>query len=162
EALLSAVEAKDVSAGDFDAARRQRLMSNRSEAVRDRATKLLAKAANADRQKLVDQYRPALALAGDAQRGTQIFAKSCAQCHKLAGVGHEVGPDLASLTDKSPEAMLVAILDPNRAVEAKFLNYIATTRAGLSYNGLLANETGNSITLRGPEGKEQTILRADL
>jgi hypothetical protein len=32
----------------------------------------------------------------------------------------------------------------------------------MTYSGLLASETGNSITLRGPEGKEQVILRADL
>jgi putative heme-binding domain-containing protein len=28
--------------------------------------------------------------------------------------------------------------------------------------GVLANETGNSITLLGPEGKQQVILRTDL
>src|SRR5262249_34632670 len=50
----------------------------------------------------------------------------------------------------------------NRAVETKFLNYVALTHSGMTESGLLAAETGNSITLRGPEGKEQTILRADL
>jgi putative heme-binding domain-containing protein len=162
EALLAAVESKDVASADFDAVRRQRLVGHRTQTIRERAATLLAVAASADRQKVLDQFRPTLALAGDAQRGAQVFAKACAQCHKLAGAGHEVGPDLASLTDKSPEAMLVAILDPNRAVENKFLSYVATTTAGLTFNGLLAVETGNSITLRGPETKEQTILRSDL
>jgi hypothetical protein len=32
----------------------------------------------------------------------------------------------------------------------------------MTYSGLLASETGNSITLRGPEGKEQVVLRAEL
>ncbi|HEX3726047.1 MAG TPA: hypothetical protein VHV08_07375, partial [Pirellulales bacterium] len=80
----------------------------------------------------------------------------------LRGAGHEVGPNLASLTDYSPPALLAAMLDPNRAVEAKFLDYVALTTAGVSYTGLLANETGNSITLMGQEGKQQTILRSDL
>jgi putative heme-binding domain-containing protein len=80
----------------------------------------------------------------------------------LKETGFEVGPDLASLSDKSPESLLVALLDPNRAVETKYLNYAAVTKGGLSFNGMLATETGNSITLRGPAGKEQTILRADL
>jgi putative heme-binding domain-containing protein len=80
----------------------------------------------------------------------------------LAGTGHEVGPDLAALTDKSPESILVAVLDPNRAVESKFLNYTAVTKAGLTYQGLLAAETGNSITLKAPEAKLQVILRTDL
>ncbi len=92
----------------------------------------------------------------------QIFEKICGTCHKIDGAGHEVGPDLAALKDKSPESLLVAILDPNRNVESKYLNYIAVTIQGRSFNGLLANETGNSITLLAPEGKKQVILRSDL
>jgi putative heme-binding domain-containing protein len=77
-------------------------------------------------------------------------------------VGQDVGPNLASLSDYSPEVLLVAILDPNRAVEARFLDYLAITTSGLSHTGLLANETGNSVTLMGQEGKQQTILRSEL
>jgi hypothetical protein len=53
-------------------------------------------------------------------------------------------------------------LDPNQAVEARYVNYLATTKNGLTYTGILAAETGNSITLIGTEGKPQTILRKDL
>jgi putative heme-binding domain-containing protein len=73
-----------------------------------------------------------------------------------------VGPDLASLGDKSPQALLIAILDPNRAVEARYVNYTARTNAGLTYTGVLASETGNSVTLVAPDGKKQVILRTDL
>jgi putative heme-binding domain-containing protein len=95
-------------------------------------------------------------------RGAQLFAKICAQCHKFAGAGHEVGPDLTSLSDKSSEALLVAVLDPNRAVETKFLTFVVETNSGMTFSGLLASETGNSITLLGPERKEQVILRSEL
>jgi putative heme-binding domain-containing protein len=162
EKLLSALEAQQVSAADFDAARRQKLVRHRTENIRSRGAKLLAVAANADRQEIIEQYRPALVQAGDTERGAQVFAKQCAGCHKLGETGYDVGPDLASLTDKSPEALLTAILDPNRAVEAKFVSYAATTTGGQTISGILADETGNSITLRGPERKDQTILRGDL
>ena len=162
ERLLNAIGAGDVAPADIDAARRQRLVTHSSNAIREQAAKLLAGTINSDRQKVVDEYRKALMLTADRQRGAQVFAKTCAQCHRLQGVGHEVGPDLASLTDKSPEALLVAVLDPNRAVEAKFINYTAITSAGRSFTGLLAAETGNSITLRGPEAKEETVLRSEL
>jgi putative membrane-bound dehydrogenase-like protein len=160
--LVAAVAAGKVAPTDFDAVRRQKLLEHRSLGVRQKAARAFAVTVSADRQKVVDQYQSALTLAGDATRGAQLFEKTCAQCHRLAGVGYEVGPDLASLTDKSAEALLVAILDPNRAVESKFLNYVAETKAGTIYTGLLASETGISITLRGPEGKEQVVLRADL
>ncbi|HEV3236830.1 MAG TPA: c-type cytochrome, partial [Gemmataceae bacterium] len=94
--------------------------------------------------------------------GAEVFAKQCAGCHKLGGVGNEVGPDLASLGDKSPQGLLIAILDPNRAVEARYVNYLATTKAGLTFTGVLASETGNSVTLAGQDGKRQVILRTDL
>ena len=74
-------------------------------------------------------------MTGDAQAGAAVFAKRCAVCHRLRGVGHEVGPNLASLTDYSPQALLTAMLDPNRAVEAKFLDYVAVTTGGLTYTG---------------------------
>jgi putative heme-binding domain-containing protein len=103
-----------------------------------------------------------LNLQGDPRRGAEVFAKNCATCHKLGGVGYEVGPDLASLGDKSPQALMIAVLDPNRAVEARYVNYTATTKAGLTHTGVLASETGNSVTLIGPDGKKQVILRTDL
>jgi len=36
------------------------------------------------------------------------------------------------------------------------------TKNGLTLSGVLASETGNSITLLGPDGKQQVILRTDL
>ncbi len=160
--LMTAVAAERILPADFDAARRQRLHEHRSLTVRQQAAAVFTSRADTDRQKVVDRHQSALALAGKADRGAQIFAKMCAQCHKLAGVGHEVGPDLTSLTDKSAEALLVAVLDPNRAVENKFLTFVVETKSGMTLSGILDSETGNSLMLLGPERKEQVILRSDI
>src|SRR5262249_53093692 len=64
--------------------------------------------------------------------------------------------------DKSPEGLLIAILDPNRAVEARYVNYVAQTKNGLTLTGVLTSETATNITLTGPDGKQQVILRTDL
>jgi hypothetical protein len=58
--------------------------------------------------------------------------------------------------------MLDAILDPNRAVEAKFLGYIAVTNSGRIHAGMLLGESSNSVRLVGSDGKQITILRRDL
>jgi putative heme-binding domain-containing protein len=160
--IFDAIERKDILAIDIDAARRQRLLQQRNAELRDRAAKLFASSINADRQKVVDSYRSVLTTKGDPKRGAQIFTKTCATCHRFQGIGEEVGPDLASLGDKSPEALLTAILDPNRAVEARYIAYIAVTKSGVSYNGLLASETGNSVTIVSQDGKKHTILRTEL
>ncbi|HSI32213.1 MAG TPA: PVC-type heme-binding CxxCH protein [Tepidisphaeraceae bacterium] len=163
DALLSAVEKGAVKPADIDPARRQRLTQSGPGNLRARAAKLLAGATNPDRQKVIDAYAPALTLTGDFARGKDLFAKSCATCHRLAGTGHAVGPDLASVGDKSPEGLLTAILDPNRVVESRYANYIAQTAADeQTHTGLLTAETATSITLLGPEGQTVTILRSDL
>ena len=56
----------------------------------------------------------------------------------------------------------MAILDPNRAVEEKFIQYVAVTADGRVLTGIIASETGNSITLVTGEGKEEVILREEL
>ena len=160
--LLAAVEKKQVQPAEVDAARRQRLLQNADAAVRRRAAKAFAGAVDPDRQKIIDGYRSVSSLKGDAAKGLELFKKNCAVCHKFGDVGKEVGPDLAALTDKSTDALMVAILDPNRAVEARYVNYIAETKNGLTLSGVLTSETGNSITLVGPDGKEHVVLRANL
>src|SRR6185295_17405396 len=51
------------------------------------------------------------------------------------------------------------IIDPNRAVEAKFTNYVAETKSGDVITGIITSETGAAITLISADGKPQTILR---
>ena len=160
--LLDALQARKVLPGDLDAARRQRLLTHADPAVRDRAAALLAETVNPDRQKVIDAYAAALTLKGDAAAGAQVFAKLCASCHRLGEAGNAVGPDLAALGNKSAESLLVHVLDPNRAVEARYTNYIAETRRGQTVSGIVVTETGSSVTLLGGDGKPHQILRTDL
>ncbi|GIW81412.1 MAG: hypothetical protein KatS3mg105_3219 [Gemmatales bacterium] len=162
KAVLDAVENKAIAVSELDATRRQRLLEHKDASIRKRAAKLLADAVNPDRQKVIEAYRSVLTLEGKKDRGAKVFAKHCASCHRLGDVGHQVGADLTALADKSPQALLIAVLDPNRAVESKFMNYTAVTINGVSVTGVLVSETGNSITLVAAEGKKHTILRRDL
>ena len=161
-ALLDAVGQNRVLLSEVDASRRQRLLTHRSAKVRTQASSLLTTSLNPDRQKVVDAYSAAIALRGDATRGKQIFIKHCTACHKFEGQGSEVGPDIGSVGDKSPEALLVALFDPNRSVEARYLNYVAETKNGRVFSGVVLNETGTSITLVGADGKQHQLLRTEL
>jgi putative heme-binding domain-containing protein len=77
-------------------------------------------------------------------------------------VGQAVGPDLATVRDKPPEWFLPALFDPNRAVDARYLNYLAVTKEGKVAEGVLAEEAGNSLALVGPTGERHVILRSNL
>ncbi len=161
-ALLEAIEKRAVPAGEIDAARRQRLLNARDAEVRKRAAQVFAGSTNADRQKVLKDYAAVPSLKGDAARGKAVFAKTCSVCHRLEGVGHEVGPDLAALANKSAAYLLQEILDPNRNVDSRYVEYVAEMKSGRTFNGLLAAETATSVTLRGQEGKEQVLLRGDI
>ncbi len=160
--FLDALDTKIILPAEVDAIRRQRLVQHKTPSIRIRAQKLFAQATSADRQKLIDSYRPALAVKGDAVRGSTIFQKNCSACHQLGGIGQTIGPDLLPEATKPGEVLLIAILDPNAAVEARFISYTATTKNGQVLNGLLASESGNSITLIAADGKNHIIARADI
>jgi putative membrane-bound dehydrogenase-like protein len=160
--VLDAIKQKQVPAAEIDAVRRQRLLTHRDKQIRDTAAKLFAGASDPDRGKVVDRYWLSLPDKTDVQRGAKLYAKACASCHKLGDTGQNVGPDLASVGDKSVQGLLNAILDPNRALESRYVNYVASTKGGKSYNGIITGETSTSITLVGPDGKTQQLLRNEL
>lgn len=58
--------------------------------------------------------------------------------------------------------MAIAILDPNRAFEAKFTNFSIATVDGRVLNGMIANESATAVTLRRQDGKEDVLLRSQI
>lgn len=159
--LLAAVQDKAIPAAEIDAARRQRLLQSRDEPIRILAARVFDRT-TPDRQQVLHDYQAAVARLGDPEKGKAVFARACATCHRLHGTGHEVGPDLAALAVKTPQYLLQEILDPNRNVDTRYVQYQAVTKAGLTYTGLLAAESAGSVTLRAQEGKEQVIPRAEI
>lgn len=159
--LLERLDKQTIAPGSIDAARRQRLLEHRDESVRQAADKIFAGAADANRDQVVHEYLRQVAT-GDRERGKASFAKRCAACHRLDGVGHVVGPDLAAITNKSLEFFLISILDPNRVVDGRYQRYQAVAEDGRSFLGLLSAETAVSVTLVEQEGRQHVLLRNEL
>jgi putative heme-binding domain-containing protein len=161
-AFLQAAASGRVSLADLDPARLKLLEQHADPAVRAAAAPLLSKIKLGRRQDVVDTYRPAIAAQGDRSRGREIFQKTCAACHRLEGVGHEIGPNLASFRNRGAEALLVNILDPNREANPQYVNYVLITRDGRSMTGIVAAETATSVTLRRGEDATDTVAREDI
>ena len=161
--LLDAVEAKKVNASDFTLAQVQQLHAHPIATVRTRSAAVFKKTTDADRAKVVKAYLPAIELKGDVMKGKGVFKKSCAACHKLDGVGNDVGANLlAALPNKSGEDLLVAVFDPNREVDPRYISYQVVTADERVLTGVVAAETPTSITLRQADGKEDVILRSNI
>jgi putative heme-binding domain-containing protein len=121
---------------------------------------LLGAETTSPRGPVITSFLKSASLAGDRARGRAVFEKTCATCHRADGVGIEVGPNLATVTARSPEDLLVQILDPNREVAPGFVNYNVATDDGRVISGLIAEETGTSLTLKRAEGVTEIVPRA--
>ncbi len=133
---------------------------DRRRRLRSRATKLFENLVNKDRQKVLDEYAVALGEGADASRGRAVFVKNCSACHRIGEDGYAVGPDISDSRDQTLEKLLVAVLDPNRSVDANYFRYVAVTDDGQVMEGLLRDSTRETITLKGQNAKE-TVLRRD-
>ena len=160
--LLDEIEAKRMRASELDPLRTRQLINHANPTIRERAKTLLAGNLPADRAKVLAEYQASLKLKGDAKNGREIFKKNCAACHRVAGIGIDVGPDIADTRTKTLEAMLNDILVPNAAIDANYVNYLVTTKDGRILTGLLTAETASSITLKRAEGQTDVVLRKDL
>jgi putative heme-binding domain-containing protein len=116
----------------------------------------------AGRKEVLEKYRAALAMKGDAVKGKAVFAKACAACHRIADVGTAVGPDVSDLRTKTPEMILTDVLNPNAAIDSNFVSYTVVTKAGRVLTGLLAEETASSVTLRRADNQTDVVLRRDV
>jgi putative heme-binding domain-containing protein len=162
-ALLEALEAKRILPNQLDSLRVNQLRNHSDTKIKERAVKLLAGALDPDRQKVVDSHKPALDLKGDPAKGQALFRKQCATCHRVENVGFEVGPDLrAAVRDKTPEQLLISILDPSREVDRRYTVYLIETKSGRQMSGIVAVESATSVVLRRAEKAEDTVLRAQI
>jgi putative heme-binding domain-containing protein len=161
-ALLDALEQKRIAAGDIDPARRALLLESPDEGLRARAAAVFGNARPADKARLIARYaREVAALPGDAGRGEQVFVATCAACHQPPR-GPRLGPNLATLQDRSPGTLLNAILDPNREVKPAYVGYVVRTNDGQDFLGVVAAETATSVTLRQAAGVEEVIPRRNI
>ncbi|HQR07422.1 MAG TPA: neutral/alkaline non-lysosomal ceramidase N-terminal domain-containing protein, partial [Gemmatales bacterium] len=159
--LIQAVVDKTVPANHLDASSKQRLLKSKDEAIKMMAEKTFSSIA-ADRNALIRDYTQALTAKGNASQGKAVFARVCSVCHQLGEQGHAVGPDLMALANRSPNFLLQEILDPNKNLDNRYVEYVAVTRQGRTLTGLLSSESGSSITLKGKEGRVDTLLRSEI
>jgi len=161
-ALFGAIDAGTIRTADVSVPRRALLLRSADAVLKARAESLFGASAVSSRQAALDSHAKTLELRSDPTRGFEVFKRECAQCHRSRDVGFEVGPPLASIRNRSPQELLVHILDPNREVGPNFVDYVAVLKDGRSLTGLLASETETRLVLLRPQGLREEFARADL
>jgi putative membrane-bound dehydrogenase-like protein len=144
----------------LDVTQRARLLKHSSKRIRELAAAVFT--ATTSRARVVEQFQPALQLAGDATRGQGIFSRLCIVCHKAGDTGGEVGPDLKSVAGHPPEKLLANILDPSADVQPGYTAYHGELADGTEIYGLISSETASSITFKATDGTARVVLRKDI
>ncbi len=158
EGLLAAIESQAVKPSELSTEQWQSLLGHPDLPVRERAATMRGKVST-DREAVIATYRETVEAGGDFERGRAVYKKICSVCHKVGEDGHAVGPELVSVANKSPADLLVAILDPSREVQPKYVNYVLETTQGQVFTGILSSELAVYVKLLRSEAKEETIAR---
>ncbi len=162
--LAEALETRRILTAQIAPDVRQRLLDTHDAALKQRFAKIL-QAVSADRVSIIEQYADKLELrdqTNEIEAGQAIFARVCAQCHRLNDLGNDVGPPLKQLADKSPQQLLEIILDPNREVDPKYASYTVLLRDDRVFAGIISEEAASQIVLAEAGGKRHTIARSDI
>ena len=162
EQMLRAIADGTMSAGELELPQQQQLLDHSNEAIRTTAASAFKRHSSADRQKVIDQYAAAINSGGDAGRGRLAFQKHCSTCHRLQDVGHIVGPDIAAYSGKPLQSLLIAMFDPNQAVDPRYQAFAVALNDGRSVTGLIEEENASSLTLLAAEGKRESVLRNEI
>jgi len=159
--LLRALENHGLEINVVDAAGRARLLQYPDRGMAERARALFL-SNTSDRMKMVESYQSVLKMTGNAAHGKMVFEETCGKCHLPRKQGGRVGPDLSGISSKTKGELLTSILNPSFAIEPQFTNYIVSTKDGGLHDGIIANETPGTITLRGGTTHDETLLRKNI
>jgi len=160
--LLEAISKGEVQPWSLPLRQRIQMQMNRNSKLRERARALLAATAG-NREEVVKRYQAVLdKMQGDPARGHATFDKVCSKCHKFNGTGAEVGPDLATLRNRTPGSLLVDILIPSQAIAQMYEAYVVETISGGTLEGVIGEQTSTTITLVHEQGKKDVIPRPEI
>jgi putative membrane-bound dehydrogenase-like protein len=94
---------------------------------------------------------------GDASRGKQIFATTCATCHKLHGEGQTIGPDLTGYERDNLDFLLLSIVDPNAGIREEYTNFELQTTDDLLLTGYVVERAAQAVTIEDAQQGRVTV-----
>ncbi len=115
----------------------------------------------------VDKIRRLVVEKGDPRKGRELYLNTrllaCATCHRLEGVGGNVGPDLTRIWEThTVEKILESIVDPSKEIKEGYQTYRLTTVEDQVFTGLKIKEDGREVLLRDANGRDIRVPKDEI
>ena len=105
-----------------------------------------------DKEKRIAEFKklltPKYLSKADLSNGRRLYAGTCAACHKLYGIGGEIGPDITGSDRRNLDYVLDNVLDPNGAVSKDYQLHTLLLKDGRVVTGMVAAENKRSVTVK--------------
>ncbi|TWT38863.1 plastocyanin/azurin family copper-binding protein [Blastopirellula retiformator] len=115
--------------------------------------------------KLVTELVESAQAQGNLDRGIHAFRSAkfaCVSCHKIAGHGGAIGPDLSDVGKRlTPQQIVEAIYWPGRTVPPEFNTWLFQRTDGQVLKGYKRNETADALEIFDPTTQKGTKVAFD-
>jgi putative membrane-bound dehydrogenase-like protein len=152
--LLDAIEQGIIPRQDVSALTIRQLQAINDQRVTDRLTKVWGniRRASADKQEKIDNYKTQLTAdtlkSADLSHGRAVFAKTCANCHRLFGEGAKIAPELTGSQRANLDYVLDNVLDPSGIVPNEYKVHILRLADGRILQGVITEENPQTLTIQ--------------
>jgi putative heme-binding domain-containing protein len=100
---------------------------------------------------------------GNVENGARVFQTQCTSCHRVAGKGGRLGPDLSRIgVARSRAALVREIRTPSEWVPPQFETVTIVTKDGQRIRGAKKNEDVFSIQIMDTRERLMGFLKADI
>ena len=139
----------------------QAIRSSTDEGIRKRATQWDGFSVS-KWEEIREPYSQAWKQVGTAEQGEVHFRKWCASCHRVNGVGIQLGPSLDSYRVRTNEAIAIAIAEPSRDMDPKYEQHQIRTTDDETYAGLLSASGTDFIEITSAQNQVSRVARGSI
>ena len=153
-ALLDGVEKGTVPREDLSAFTIRQMVGLNDERVEKRVNEVwgaIQKMSEGAEQRIAaykKAFTPRKLAKANLSNGRAVFAKTCMTCHKLYGVGGEIGPELTGSNRQDIDYLLRNIVTPNAIVGRDYQLASVRMHGGRVVSGMIRSETEDALTVQ--------------
>lgn len=151
KAMLAAIGEKKIPAKDLTADILRQLRNLKDAQIDEQVVKNwgVARETETDKLKDIARFKKIVQAKGygDAQRGREVFSRTCQQCHTLFGEGGKVGPDITGSNRSDLDYVLQNAIDPNAVIPNDYRTSNIETKDERSITGIVTKQDDNAITV---------------